>query len=107
MEQIQTRDPEMFKLMKEDMELTQQTHAQSQEYRRADKDEKAKIKEKLADLVGKHFEVRQKMRSLEVKRLEENLKQLREKVEQRSKNRKSIVEKRLAELVGPEEDEHF
>ena len=93
--------------MKEDMELERQTRDQSQEYHHADKDDKAKIKEKLAELVDKHFEVRQKLRSLEVKRLEENLKQLREKVEQRSKNRKSIVEKRLAELVGPEDGEHF
>lgn len=107
LEQMKIHDPDLFKLVTVDMELERQSHDAAHRYRDASKDERAEIKAKLAEIVNEHFGVRQKLRSLEVKRLEENLKELREKIEQRAKNQKSLVEKRLTELLGPEDDEHF
>jgi hypothetical protein len=104
---LKTRDPELYKLMQSDRDMERQTHDMAERYRRADKDEQAKIKTTLSELVGKHFEVRQQLRTLEVKRLEQQVKQLREKIDQREKNRKDIVGKRVTELIGPEEEEHF
>ena len=92
-ESLKTRDPELYKAMQEDRDLERQTRDQAEQYRRASKDEQAKIKEKLVEIVNKHFEVRQQLRNLEVKRLEQQLKQLRDKIDQREKNRKDIVEK--------------
>ena len=106
LESLRTSDPELFKAMQEDRDLERQSRDQAQQYRRADKDEQAKIKEKLVEIVNKHFEVRQQLRSLEVKRLEQQLKQLRDKIDQRAKDRKDIVEKRIVELTGADE-EHF
>ena len=93
--------------MQEDRDLERQTRDQADQYRRAGKDEQAKIKEKLAEIVTKHFEVRQQLRNLEVKRLDQQLKQLRDKIDQREKTRKTIVEKRIIELTGADEEEHF
>jgi uncharacterized protein YPO0396 len=87
--------------------LEGQTRELADQYRQASKDQRAKIKEKLTDIVGKHFEVRQTLRNLEVKRLEQQLKQLRDKIDQREKNRKDIVGKRVVELTSADDEEHF
>ena len=107
LESLKTRDPELYKAVREDRELERQTRDQAEQYRRADKGEQAKIKEKLAEIVNKHFQVRQQLRNMEVKRLEEQLKVLRSKIEQREKDRKEIVAKRITELTGADEGEHF
>ncbi len=93
--------------MQEDRDLERQTRDQADQYRRASKDEQAKIKEKLLETVNKHFAVRQQLRNLEVKRIEQQLKELRDKIDQREKSRKEIVEKRIIELTGADEGEHF
>ncbi len=97
----------MFKAIQEDRDLERQSRDQADQYRRAGKDEKAKIKEKLVEIVNQHFAVRQQLRNLEVKRLEQKLTQLHDKIDQRAKNRKEIVEKRIVELTGADEGEHF
>ena len=104
---LKTRDPELYKAMQEDRDLERQSRALAEQYRRADKDEQAKVKEKLAETVKIHFAVRQQLRMLEVKRLEQQVKQLRERIEQREKSRKDIVAKRVTELIGPDDEEHF
>ena len=104
---LKTRDPELYKAMQEDRDLERQTRDQADQYRRASKDEQAKIKEKLLETVNKHFAVRQQLRNLEVKRIEQQLKELRDKIDQREKSRKEIVEKRIIELTGADEGEHF
>ena len=106
-ESLKTRDPELFNAMQEDRDLERQSLDQAAEYRRAGKDEQPKIKTKLIEIVNKHFEVRQQLRNLEVKRLEQQLKELRERIDQRTKNRKEIVDKRIIELTGSDEGEHF
>ena len=106
-ESLKTNDPELFKAIQEDRDLERQSRDQADQYRRAGKDEKAKIKEKLVEIVNQHFAVRQQLRNLEVKRLEQKLTQLHDKIDQRAKNRKEIVEKRIVELTGADEGEHF
>jgi predicted nucleic acid-binding Zn-ribbon protein len=106
-ESIKARDPDLYKAMQEDRDLERQTRGLADQFRRADKDEQAKIKTKLAEVVDKHFAVRQQLRTLEVKRLEQQVKELRERIEQREKSRKDIVSKRITELTGTDEGEHF
>ena len=106
-ESLKTRDPELYKAIQEDRDLERQTRDQAEQYRRASKDEQAKVKEKLIEIVNKHFAVRQQLRNLEVKQLEQQLKQLRDKIDQREKKRKEIIEKRIIELTGADEGEHF
>jgi hypothetical protein len=107
MESLKTRDPELYKAAQEDRDLERQTRDLAEQCRRADKDEQAKIKEKLATIVDKHFGVRQQLRTIEVKRLEQQVKQLRERIDQREKDRKEIVDKRIKELIGTDDRERF
>ena len=103
-ESLKTRDPELYEAMQDDRDLERQTRDLAAQFSHSGE---VKIKEKLAEIVDKHFAVRQQLRMLEVKRLEQQVKQLRDKIEQREKDRKVIVAKRISELVGPSEDEHF
>ena len=90
----------MFALVKKDMELERQTRELAMQYRQASTDEREKIKPQIEEVVGKHFDVRQQRRALELKRLEQQLQQLRETIDRRSKARKEIVERRVSELTG-------
>ena len=66
-EAMRTNDPELYKAMQEDFNLERQSRDLADQYRRAGKADQAKIKEKLVEIVNKHFEVRQQLRNLEVK----------------------------------------
>ena len=100
-------DPEMFKLVKEDMDLDRQSRDLVVQYHKASHAERDKIKAQVVETVNKHFDVRQEKRALELKRLEEELQRLRESVEHRTKARKELVEKRVADLLGPDDQTGF
>ncbi len=100
-------DPEMQELDRRDFELGQQCMELSMRFRHAPPDEKEKLKKELTESVNGHFEVRQQRRELQLKRLEEELKRLREAIERRSGSREQIVSKRIAELLGEEDDLSF
>ncbi len=97
----------MFKLLKEDMDLDRQSRDLVVQYRKASSQQREKIKAIVVETVNKHFDVRQQRRALELKRLEEELQRLRESVEHRTKARKELVEKRVSDLLGPEEQGGF
>jgi hypothetical protein len=107
LEAMQKIDPEMYKLLKEDRDLERQTRELAMQYHRAPSSQREKLKPQIVELVNKHFDVRQQRRSLELKRLEDELQRLRETIDRRSKARKEIVEKRVSELVGREDDLRF
>jgi hypothetical protein len=99
-------DAEMDQLNGQDDELEQQTSDAAERFKNADNPaEKAGIRENLVRLVNEHFDVRQKRRELEIQRLEEELKNLREAIEKRSAARDKIVERRLEELIGEDGDD--
>ena len=106
-ESLQKIDPEMYKLLKEDQDLEHQTRELVMQYRRAPSDQRDKLKAQITELVNKHFDVRQQHRSLQLKRLEGELQRLREVIDRRSKARKEIVEKRISELIGHEDELRF
>ena len=104
---LEKNDPEMFKLFKADMDLEHQTRHLAMQYRRASSDDRPKLKAQLKDLIAKHFDVRQERRALELKRLEAELGRLREAMERRLKAREKLVEQRVSDLVGREEEPTF
>jgi hypothetical protein len=97
----------MFKLMKEDMDLDRQSRDLVLQYRKATSDQRDKIKAMVVETVNKHFDVRQQRRALELKRLEEELQRLRDSVEHRTRARKELVEKRVSELLGKDDQAGF
>ena len=100
---LEQDDPEIAKLMESERDLDRQTRDLAQRYRRAEKDQRDSIKAELQKAVTAQFEARQKRRQLELTRLEEELKRLREAMDRREKNRKDLIEKRVTELLGEEE----
>jgi hypothetical protein len=106
-ESLEKNDPEMYKLLKEEAELDRRTFELVAQYRRAPGPQRDEIKKELEKLVNQHFDVRQKRRHLEIKRLEEGLQRLRDAIEQRNKARKEVVGKRVVELLGQQDDIGF
>ena len=104
---LERDDPEMHKLVAEDMRLEQACLDLANQVRSAKPDQREKLRSELAVQVNKHFEVRQQRRELQLRRMEEELKRLREAIESRNKGRDEIVERRLLELVGDPKDLEF
>lgn len=104
---LEQDDPEMFKLVEDDQKYEAESLALAAKVRAAKPEEREKLRAELAVSVGKHFEVRQARRELQLKRMEEQLKQLRTAIESRNKGRDEIVAKRLTELVGDPKDLEF
>jgi hypothetical protein len=100
MERLQQDDPEMHQLLVSDDELDRQALDIAQQIRSAKPEDRAKLKTELAEVVGKHFEVRQQRRELQIKRMEEELKRLRDAITTRNDWRGEIISKRVAELTG-------
>jgi hypothetical protein len=106
-ESLQKNDPDMFKLVKEDMELDHATRELAMRCRQAPKEQSAEMKKQLQQVVEKQFEVRQERRNLELKRLDTEIQRLREAIERRTKARDKIVEQRLSDLLGIEGELSF
>lgn len=108
-EEMREHDPEMAELAEAEHKLEAECHEVAERLRRTrpDSAERGEIKGRLVDLVKKHFEIRQARRKVELKRLEEHLQRLRQSIEQREANRESLVNRRMAELVGEKEDVGF
>jgi hypothetical protein len=104
---LEQRDPDLFKLLKQEIDLDRQTRNLVEDYRKVSGEKREEIKKEVAKLVEQQFGVRQLRRQLELKRLEADLQRLRDAIERRTKEAKQIIEKRVAELVGEEEDVGF
>ena len=94
------KDPELDKLVTAESEAAREVSKLVAEYKKAEGDaERAKVKEKLSAALTKQFEQQQKRRELELARAEEQLKKLRELMKKRGDEKKTIVEKRLDQVV--------
>ena len=104
---LEEHDPEMYKVMQQDRELDHKSRELAAQYRQAPSQQRDAVKKLLEQVVEQHFDVRQQRHALELKRLEEELKRLHERMDRRAKARKEVVEKRVSELLGIDDDLHF
>ena len=104
---MRTSDPEMYKLIKTDEELDRQSRDFARQYYLAPPDKREPIRQQAEKVVDQHFEVRQQRRSLELKRLQEELQGFQDAIDSRTKARKELVQKRLSELLGSPERSKF
>lgn len=107
MEELKELDPEMYELEKSDREMERQTFELSEQYGRAPQDKRRALQEQMVKVVTEHFEVRQSLRELHLKRLSEELEKLRASIERRNDVRDQIIGKRVSELIGEEDDLAF
>jgi hypothetical protein len=104
---LQQNDPEMYRLLKEDNDLELRERELSFQYRQAPAAQRAAIGEEVKQLVAKHFDVRQQRRQLELKRLEAELKLLKEAIDARNTAREELTGRRVSQLLGKEEGLDF
>ena len=100
-------DPEMGSLLDKDRELDDQARELSMKYQRGSDADKEKVKAELEETVTKQFDVRQERRKLELKRLETQLEKLREAVDKREAAKKTLIDKRVSELLGTSDEIEF
>lgn len=106
-EAMRHRDPEMFRLIQEDNELDRRTRELGMQFRQAPPEQRERIQKEVNELVNKQFEIRQQRRMMELKRLEEEIHRVREATERRAKAREQIIQRRVSELLGREDDLGF
>lgn len=93
-------DKEMQELVKKESELAKKTSDLVASLKGATAEKKAEIRTQLVTAVEAHFAARQEQRELQLKRIEEEVKKLREAIEKRNTAKKEIIERRVAELTG-------
>jgi hypothetical protein len=95
-----SQDPEVRKLIAAEVKAEQEVAALVAEYSKTEEDgDRAKVKSKLAAALAKQFDLQQKRRELELARVEAQLKKLRELMKKRADERKTIIDKRIDQLV--------
>jgi small-conductance mechanosensitive channel len=97
-------DKELAELAQLDANLAQQSQQLIEQYGAATDDaDRARLKEQLAQTLERQFESQQKLRELEVSRIETRLKTLRDLIAKRNESKRSIIGKRLDQLIGDAE----
>jgi flagellar motility protein MotE (MotC chaperone) len=94
-------DPEMAKLAVAEAELAQASDDVLSQYAAADKPEDQKrLKAELRDALAKQFDVQRQERELELARVEERIKKVRDQLNKRNAAREWIVDRRLDQLIN-------
>jgi hypothetical protein len=104
----QKPDPEMEQLLKKDAEMETQVQALVKQWHEQ-KDEKARadLRTQVEKLSKEHFDLRQQRRELELSRLEAQLERVRTSIKKRAEVKDLIIQRRIARLLGEEDDLAF
>ncbi|HET6882567.1 MAG TPA: hypothetical protein VFI31_20540 [Pirellulales bacterium] len=95
---------EMAQLSAQDTQLANEAESLAKQLADAtDEKQKAELKEKLHDTLGRQFDAQQKARELEVARIEAKVKKLRDTITKRNDARRTILDKRLDQLLSEAE----
>lgn len=88
-------------LLKQDVDCEQESMRLMQEYAKESDDAKREeLKVRLNEVVGKHFDLKQKIREEEIAALQKKIDDLKSKLDGRTKAKESIVERRVNSLIG-------
>ena len=105
---LKKSDPKAYKLTIEDTKIELECQKLSHQFKEARKndeqDRMTEIHGKVAELVEKHFDVRQKLREMELEKLELRLAQARKQLEKRAGNRKELIQTRVTDLTGKQRE---
>ena len=97
-------DPEMAKLLEEEAGLAHESDELLGRYASSDDaGEQKRIRAELRETLAKQFDVQKQRRELELARIEERVKKLREQIKKRTDARETIVDRRLEQLVNEAE----
>lgn len=100
-EMLRNYNPERYEREKQIAELDKKSYELARAHREAAKEvDKKNLGKELDALLDKLFELRERTREEEIKRLEEDLKKAKEMLITRRSNKDSIIEKRKNQLLG-------
>lgn len=98
-------DTEAYKDSLKAVKLEDESLKLAKHYRKATgEDEKGQITKKLKTILNELFVLREKERGRRIKQLEQELARLKESLNNRKKNKDTIVQQRLDELTGKKEN---
>lgn len=101
LERLHKDDPARYEREIKIRELERQTYELAESYRQAQDEATQKtMRSNLANVVAQLFDLREMNRQEEVKRMEAELKRLKETLAQRQKNRAEIIERRVQQMTG-------
>lgn len=93
-------DPEAAQLHASDAHLGQAAEALIQQYGQTeDEQQRNNLKEQLSETLAKQFDVQQQLREHEIAKIEAKVKKLRDLITKRTDARKSIIDRRLDQLL--------
>jgi hypothetical protein len=96
---LKSKDPDTYARKLRFMVLERQCDNLAKRYKKAAEDEKNGIRSALSEKVSELFDLREAGRQEEVKKMEKELEELREKLAERQRNKGLIVERRVSELL--------
>jgi hypothetical protein len=106
MQEMRERDPERFKLMQRDEQLTDRTIELAEKCRRpAEPEARKRAETELREVLSQQFDVRMEIRRMEVKDLRARLDELTAGLEKRIKEKPALIERRVKQLLNPDEAE--
>jgi len=106
MEEMRERDPERFKLVQRDEQLMDRAVETAERCRRTAEPERRKeLEAQLREILNQQFDTRMEIRRLEVKDLKQRLDDLTAGLEKRAKDKPNLVDRRLKQMLNPDEAE--
>lgn len=100
--------PEFRQIVENELELDAQCRDLVKKFKGEKKQgKKAEFEKQLRDVVNQLFDARQARRMFELKIFEDRIQELRKQTEERNGRKDRIVEKRMLELIGTDEDLRF
>ncbi|MBI5779847.1 MAG: hypothetical protein HZA49_10415 [Planctomycetes bacterium] len=103
--ELKERDPQRYEQVIQERRMETEIKGLAMQCRKSqDNAEKEELKKQIKVRLEKLFDLRETQRETEIKRLEEQLTKLKEKMKTRKANRDKIIERRGKELIGEEDD---
>ena len=101
MEELRKRNPPLFELRMKDFELAYKTLKVAKDCKRPDlaPADKESLMKQLTDLVSTQFDLRQKIRQLEIDDVQKQLATLGQQLEDRKADKDNIIKKRVDDLI--------
>ncbi len=93
------KDP-MYLTLEQDVRMEIKTKELTAKYKKTSDEKKEYLQDELTEAVQEHFMVRQKLRELEVERLEKKLEKIRAQITRRAGLSDAIVQRRVDKLIG-------
>ena len=100
-------DPQMIEVFKQDRAMEKQSRFLAQKCLASQGVDRETLRKELEELTTKHFELRQKRRQMEIESLEKQLERVKATLDKRNNGKDLIIQRRIAKLLGEEDELAF